>query len=143
MRIAIQLTILALMMGLATACLPPTKAETEADNLARYEAAAESWRGAPVDALMAAWPRSWFKGLPEPAGDAPVYAFIRMEEFFLPAEQYFDHANNEWVEKSAARAELVVCETRFLTDGQGIISGVSTGGSQCGLFAPPPSRTGE
>lgn len=121
-------------------CGLPLAGGPSPDDMQRYQAAVESWRGANIDEVFAAWPRSWLKERTTADDGSPVYAFIRQEQQFRQAEHYFDHAHNEWVEKTSAATELVVCETRFITDSQGVITAVSPGNYQCGRIAPPPSR---
>ena len=125
---------------LASACYLPVSTDPGPDGLDRYNRAAQSWPGAHVDELLAAWPSQWFKGQSTLADGSSAYTFVRQEQYFRQAEQYYDHAHNEWVEKTPAAAELSICETKFITNSQGVITSVQTGNYQCGQTAAPPSR---
>ena len=140
MRLFSKLLFLPVMLILAPACHLPVSTDPGPDGLDRYRLAVESWPGAHIDELSAAWPRPWFKGQAAQADESVVYTFIRQEQHFRQAEQYYDHAHNEWVEKMPAGTELSVCETRFVTDPRGVITAVQPGNYQCGQLSAPPAR---
>ena len=121
-------------------CVALSSSDDGEEGLARYNAAVQSWTGAQIDEVMGTWPRPWFKGQTMMDDTTSVYGFIRTEEYFQEAVQYFDHANNEWKEKSPARNELLICETKFIVDSQGLVTSVKGGGYQCGKFSTPPAR---
>lgn len=132
--------LLAMMMVLS-ACHIPTAAENAARGQEAYQAAVVSWRGAHIDELTAVWPRRWFKDQMVMADESMIYTFIWSEEHYRQPEQYFDHANNEWIDKTKGGVELLVCETIFMTDPQGLIVEIRPGSSHCGLTPAPPART--
>lgn len=131
--------LLAVIMVLS-ACRIPTSAESAAQGQEAYQAAVASWRGAHIDELTAAWPRKWFKDQTAMADESMIFTFIWTENYYRQPEQYFDHANNEWIEKTKGGTELLVCETIFLADPQGNITEVRPGTSHCGLTPAPPAR---
>lgn len=130
----------ALIMLFLPACHIPTAAESAAKGETHYRAAVESWRGAHIDELTSSWPRKWFKDQTVMADESIIFTFIWTEEYYRQPEQYFDHANNEWIDKDKGGVELLVCETIFLTDSRGVITAVRPGTSHCGLTAAPPAR---
>ncbi len=125
---------------LGSACALPLAEGLQGNTWERYQQAVGSWRGANIDELLAAWPGSWRKELAVPEGEALAYTFIWTEEQFRQADQYYDHAHQEWVDRTPAGAELLICETKFLADAQGLITGLIPGHYQCGQTTPPPSR---
>jgi len=135
-----KITLLLLAAILLPACNFPVLSGSGGASLDRYNLAVESWRGANIDELLAAWPRQWLKDRTVLEDGSTGYAFIRREEFFRQAEQYYDHSHNEWVDKTPAGTELLICETRFIADPQGLITDIKPGNYQCGQIAPPPSR---
>lgn len=126
---------------LISACHLPVSTDPGPDGLERYKQAVASWPGAHIDEVLAAWPRPWFKGQTTLADGALVYTFVRQEQYFRQAEQYYDHSHNEWVEKTPAVTELSVCETKFVANPQGIITEAHPGNYQCGQTVAPPSRS--
>lgn len=128
------------MIMILSACHVPTAAESAARGQEAYQAAVSSWRGAHIDELTSTWPRRWFKDQTTMADESMIFTFIWTEEYYRQPEQYFDHANNEWIDKTKGGTELLVCETIFLTDPQGNITEVRPGASHCGLTATPPAR---
>lgn len=141
MKFFAKMLSLLLMSGLASACYLPVSTDPGPDGLDKYRRAVESWPGAHIEEVLAAWPRPWFKGQSALADGSPVYTFVRQEQYFRQAEQYYDHAHNEWVEKTPAATELSICETKFVTNDQGLITSVQTGNYQCGQTAAPPARS--
>jgi len=140
MNYFLKLTALMVALTFLSACRFPYSGESGANSLERYTLAVESWQGANIDELLSAWPRSWLKGQTALADESVIYAFIWTEEIYRQAEQYYDHANNEWREKTPAGTELMICETSFTANPQGLITSVRPGGHYCGQMAPPPSR---
>ncbi|MDR2947228.1 MAG: hypothetical protein LBV79_10860 [Candidatus Adiutrix sp.] len=135
-----KLTGLVLAVALVAACAMPLTEAMKANSWERYQSAVNSWRGADVGELLAAWPANWRKGPPEQEGDAWAYSFIWTEEIYRQADQYYDHAHQEWVDRTPAGAELLICETVFIADSQGLITGLRPGNYQCGDATPPPPR---
>jgi len=141
MKLFVKMLSLLLASSLISACYLPVSTDPGPDGLDKYKRAVESWPGAHVDELLAAWPRPWLKGQSALADGSEVYTFVWQEQYFRQAEQYYDHAHNEWVEKTPSAAELSICETKFTANPQGLITSVQTGGYQCGQTAAPPSRS--
>lgn len=139
MKTLLTIGALVLAMMPLTACRSLIPGGPE-NSMEAYRRAVDSWRGAGIDQLLAAWPRSWVKDQTDLEDGSSVYAFIRTLDHFRQAEQYYDHANNEWVTARQGGKVLLICETRFAVDVGGIITEVRPGSSHCGEMAPPPGR---
>ncbi len=137
--ICLGLTVVLALAGLS-ACHLPVIAQSQPKSLEFYQQAVDSWRGAEVEEVLAAWPRAWFRGQTSLADDSRIYSFFYKEEFYQQAEQYYDHAHNEWVEKTPAGQVVLLCETKFITNPEGVILEIRPGNYQCGQIAPPPAR---
>ncbi len=135
-----KLIALGTAVAILAACHLPVSTGSGADGQERYTQAVKSWQGANIEDLRSAWPRSRFKEQTTASDGSPMYVFIWTEETYREAEQYFDHAHNEWVDKTPAGTELLICETRFITDSQGLITDVRPGSYQCGQMPPPSPR---
>lgn len=140
MRFCLKLTALMTALVFLSACPVPHFDGANAPSPERYKLAVDSWQGANIDEVLSAWPRSWLKGKIDLADESVIYTFIRTENIFRQAEQYYDHAHNEWVEKTAGGTELLICETSFTANPQGLITAIKAGGHHCGQMAPPPAR---
>ena len=140
MKILPKLLTLLVMLIVIPACYLPVSTDPGPDGLNRYKLAVESWSGAHIDEVLAAWPGPWFKGQTTLDDESKVHTFVRQEQYFRQAEQYYNHAHNEWVEKTPAGTEISICETKFVTSPQGVITRVQPGNYQCGQISAPPAR---
>ena len=122
------------------ACVLPQGCGSISYTLENYRLAVESWRGANISELWSAWPKAWYKGKSSPAEDTTAHDFHWREEYYQEAEQYYDHAHQEWQEKTPAGKVLLICDTRFITDPDGVITSVRPGTYQCGQMPAPPAR---
>jgi hypothetical protein len=138
----IKLGTLMASLSFVTACHFPISFSVTSRSIDYYRAAIESWKGAHMDELHSAWGPAQRR---VDLGDgSAMRTYNWSETYTVPADIYYDYETNKWIEANPARTETYYCQTKVLTDPQGIITSIRQGtgfeSRGCGDMLPPPSR---